>query len=55
MQKVSVKAKFIDEADNLCVEYFDSIDAAYKRLESVRLAYGGESFPCSITVTPVEE
>lgn len=52
MQKVSVKAKFIDENDQLCVEYFDNMEAAYARLEKIRLAYGGESFPVSMTVSP---
>lgn len=55
VQKVSVKAKFIDENDKLCVEYFDSVEAAYARLEKVRIAYGGESFPVSMTVSSVTE
>jgi hypothetical protein len=52
MRKLSVKVKYLDENDNVVIEFFDSMDSAYKKLESVRLAYGGEYFPCVLTVTP---
>lgn len=50
MTKTSIKVKFLDENDNLCIEYFDSMEKAYARLEAVRKANGGESFPLSMTV-----
>lgn len=51
MSPICIKAKFIDENDKLCIEYFASMDEAYARLEAVRKAKGGESFPLSMTVT----
>lgn len=49
---ICVKVKFLDENDDLRIEYFENMRDAYQRLEAVREARAGDSFPLSMTVTP---
>jgi len=53
-RKQSIKVKFLDEHDMLCIEYFVCMQHCFDRLEEVLAKRGGEYFPTAITVITEE-